>query len=91
MAESLSLPPQFSGWRVKVRDKEIGHPPHVHIGRRTAEWRFGLRERAFLDSQPDPREVPRELVEYLLAHRSELIAMWDRLYPNNPVGGTDDD
>jgi hypothetical protein len=76
---------------VKVRDKEIGHLPHAHIGRRTTEWRFGLREGAFLDGEPDPRGVPKELVEYVVAHLGEISAMWDRLYPHNPVGGSDDD
>jgi hypothetical protein len=91
MALSLPLPPEFSGWRVKVRDKEIGHAPHVHVGRKTTEWRFGLRERRFLDAEPDPRGVPKNLVRYLHAHIDELTAMWDQLYPNNPVGGSDDD
>lgn len=90
MAKSLDLEGNFPGWRVKVRDKEIGHPPHVHIGFKAVEWRFGLRSKWFLDSRPDPKDVPKGLVEFLLKSFDTLVTLWDSMYEDNPVGGAND-
>lgn len=73
------------GWKVKIQDKERLEPPHVTILFRTWKWRFGLREQDFLDRDPDPRQVPPEIVEHLRGHWSDYVSAWDRLYPRNPV------
>ena len=87
MAFELPLPAPFPAqdWKVKIRDKERAEPPHVTILHRRRAWRFGLRERAFLDDEPPPREVPREIVEAILAAYDWLCAEWNLLYPHNPV------
>jgi len=74
------------GWRVKIRDRERVEPPHVTILFKTKAWRWGLRERRFLDAEPDPGEVPQALVDHLSRILPELIAAWDKLYPDNKVG-----
>ena len=38
-----------------------------------------------MDRQPDPREVPRELVTFALQNLWLLAAEWDKLHPRNPV------
>jgi hypothetical protein len=90
MAYSLALSRRWSAerWKVKIRDKERVEPPHVSLIRGTRTWRFGLRSRIFLDKEPNPAEVPAELVQEILASWDELIAEWDAMYPENPVGIT---
>jgi hypothetical protein len=87
MARSFPLPARFArdGWRLKIRDRERVEPPHVTLLFRTRAWRFGLRERALLDRQPDHREVPAQLLEFIEHHMGELIEAWDELYPHNKV------
>ena len=87
MAFELALPPPFPAqdWKVKIRDKERAEPPHVTILHRKKAWRFGLRERAFLDGEPPPREVPFEILEAIHAAHDLLCAEWDLRYPHNPV------
>jgi hypothetical protein len=77
------------GWRVKIQDKERLESPHVTVLFKTRKWRFGLRELDFLDAVPDPRDVPKEIVQHLEANVESYTAGWDRLYPNNPVGSRD--
>jgi hypothetical protein len=88
MPYSLALSRRWSAerWKVKIRDKERVEPPHVSLIRGTRTWRLGLRSRSFLDKEPDPAEVPSELVQEILASWDELIAEWDAMYPENPVG-----
>lgn len=76
-------------WRVKIRDNERNEEPHVSVISKRATFRFGLRSRVFLDSTPDPRGVPKEIIELLLKHMDELTAEWDRMYPNNPVASAE--
>ena len=54
MAFRLPLPDPFParGWKVKIRDLERNEPPHATILWRQRAWRFGLRERTFLDDAP---------------------------------------
>ncbi len=77
-------------WQVKIRDREREEPPHVTILRRTKAWRVDLRTGKFLDRVPDPSEVPRALMEEIQGRWSELQQRWDEMYPENPVGSSED-
>jgi hypothetical protein len=74
-------------WKVKIRDKETREPPHVTIIRGTDAWRIDLRSRDFMDADPDPAEVPEELIELIMDETTweQLCDEWDKMYPNNPV------
>jgi hypothetical protein len=74
-------------WKVKIRDKEIREPPHVTIIRGTKAWRIDLRSREFIDANPDPADVPEELMQLITNATTwrQLCDEWDRMYPNNPV------
>lgn len=89
MACLFSVPVVFAqqGWKVKIRDRERTEPPHVTILFRTRAWRYGLRERAFLDRVPPPREVPAEVAGAIEAQLDHIRAVWDQMYPENPVEG----
>lgn len=93
MAFALRLSPPWpdQGWKIKIRDRERNEPPHVTFLRGTKCWRFGLREAQFLDKEPDPKEVPRELVDVVRNAMAELRAQWDSMYPHNPVQSREDD
>lgn len=54
-------------------------------------WRLSLRTRDFLDMDPDPNEVPSELVEEISGQWVELRRAWDEMYPENPVESDRDD
>ena len=87
MAFRLKLPQPWEsqGWKVKVRDRERVEPPHITIIFRRRAWRLGLRDGEFLDEEPDPSDVPTELVSWVREQHSELVRQWDRMYPENPV------
>jgi hypothetical protein len=86
MSYTLPLPaPLARHWTVKIRDRERVEPPHVTLLRGTRAWRLNLRTGAFMDDHPDPREVPKTLLEVVEARWAELCAAWDRMYPENPV------
>jgi hypothetical protein len=87
----LDEPLRSQGWKVKIRDKERVEEPHATIIRGKQVWRFGLRSRGFLDSEPDPRLVPLEVVDVILGAMEALHAEWDEAYPENPVGSEPDD
>jgi hypothetical protein len=91
--EQLQLPERLSaeGWKVKIRDREHGEPPHATVIRATTSWRWDLRSRQFMDRNPDPRDVPDELVRLLRAHHADLVRRWDATFPNNPVGLREDE
>jgi hypothetical protein len=71
--------------RVKIRDDERAEPPHVTILHRTRAWRLALRTGMFLDREPPPRDVPRELEDLVWGKRKQLRKKWDEMYPENPV------
>ena len=75
------------GWKVKIRDKERVEPPHVTVLKGKLSWRWGIRERAFLDKEPDPSGVNPEIVRYLnqAANAERLSRKWNEMYPENPV------
>lgn len=89
MPFDLRLPVIFrkARWKVKIREKESREPPHVTILRDVQAWRIDLRTGEFMDRQPDPSEVPPELVAHI--RRTEnwrvLCEQWDCKYPSNPV------
>jgi hypothetical protein len=92
MAFSLPLPPPFDaqGWKVKIRDRERSEPPHLTILHKRRAWRIDLRSGRFMDAEPDPREVPREVVEHIAKNSELLRTAWDDLYPENPVNSQED-
>lgn len=74
-------------WIVKIREKERVEPPHVTVIRKTKTWRWNLRDQKFMDKEPSPREVSKEVVKVLKKRRARLVKEWDKMYPHNPVGG----
>ena len=85
-----NIPPQFrnAGWRAKIREKERTEEPRVTLLRRTKSWRLSLRTGKFLDTEPDPSDVPEGLLDYVRnTQQWDLLRReWDRKYPENPVG-----
>jgi hypothetical protein len=93
MPFELPLPKRVARerWKVKIRDRERLEPPHVTILHKTRMWRFDLRSEIFLDREPDPADVPAEVVATIRAHLDELRREWDRMFPDNPVAREQDD
>jgi 2'-5' RNA ligase len=89
----LDLPARLKneGWRVKIRQKERVEPPHVTIIRKTEYWRYGLRTPGFLDTEPDPRSVPQEVIDTIKANLTLLREQWDQMYPHNPIASEAED
>jgi hypothetical protein len=85
----LRLPDRLrkAHWKVKIREKESREPPHVTIIRRTDAWRIDLRSGEFMDTKPDPAEVPEELVCLIETPENwqRLCDAWNEKYPANPV------
>lgn len=90
MPFDLPIPQQLqqAGWRVKIREKERVEEPHVTLIRKTQSWRLSLRTGGFLDSRPDPSDVPEQLLDFVRDpdQWSVLRSEWNRKYPQNPVG-----
>lgn len=92
MPFSLPLPKKLKVlWKIKIFDNEILEEPHVTILRKEEKWRYGLRRRGFLESEPDPAGVPQEIVDLIEVHYDELCRQWDLLFPTNPVASEDGD
>ena len=93
MPFALTLPEPWAsrGWKAKIRDRERLEPPHVTILQKTRAWRFDLRSATFLDREPDPKEVPEEIVTALRSSLELLRQEWDRIFPENPIFSTQDD
>lgn len=89
MPFDLELPASLrkQRWKVKIRERERLEPPHVTVIRGTRFWRYDLRDLRFLDEDPAPADVPRAIVDHVVAHLAELRVEWDRMYPENPTGG----
>jgi len=92
MAFSFPLPPPFDaqGWKLKIRDRERSEPPHVTILHKHRAWRLDLRSLRFLDREPDPAEVPRDIEKHILNNIDLLRKEWDEIYPENPVNSQED-
>lgn len=92
MAYSLKLPPQLEKqWAVKIRDRERVEPPHVTILRGKRAWRRDLRTGEFMDEEPDPKDVPEDLLKEVNDNWDVLCTKWDEMYPENPVHSEEDD
>jgi len=91
MAFNLKLPALLAKmrWKVKIRDKERVEEPHLTIIHKTKVWRIGLRDSRFLDGG-SWKDMPEGLQEAVEKDWEALCAAWDRMYPNNPVQGNDD-
>jgi hypothetical protein len=91
MAHVLELPDEWrtQGWKVKIRDDERNETPHATFLRKRQAWRLSLRAGAFMDSDPDPARVPRELLDHVWSRRADLHRAWDAIYPENPVFSQD--
>ena len=87
MPETVRLPDPWEGrgWRLKIYDREIREPPHATLIHRTGKWRWDLRRQRFMDREPSSRLVPQELAESIRKVHEQLVAAWDRRYPDNPV------
>lgn len=78
-------------WKVKIFDKENREPPHLTIVRGTEKWRIDLRKWAFMDRHPPPRDVDEGVIAAIEDNWALLCAEWDRIHPDNPVGGGEDE
>ncbi len=87
MPYALPLPPHWSaqGWKVKIYDNERLEPPHVTILFRDLHWRFDLRDRRYLDRDPDPADIPAAIEDAVMSNVDLLSAEWNRMHPDNPV------
>lgn len=74
-------------WKVKIQDKERLEPPHVSILRKMVKWRINLRTGQFLDNEPNPKDVPDELLNIIFEDEywRDICAEWDAMYPDNPI------
>jgi hypothetical protein len=91
VAFNLPLPDDLrkARWKVKIRDKETREPPHVTIIRGTDAWRIDLRTGDFMDTKPDPSDVPGEITDLIEDSWEQLCEEWDAMYPDNPVAGAE--
>ncbi len=90
-ALTLPEPAASRGWKAKIRDRERLEPPHVTILHKTRAWRFDLRSGTFLDREPDPKDIPEEVVGAVRSNLEVLRQEWDRMFPENLVFSTEDD
>ena len=92
MAFSMPLPAPLpaQGWKVKIRDRERNEPPHATVLHKTRAWRFDLRAGEFLDDDPDPSDVPNELIDEIERNIDLLRREWDARYPENPVASEEE-
>lgn len=80
-----------AGWKVKIRERETREPPHLTILRRTQAWRVDLRTGEFMDTRPDPNDVPAEIITLIKVPDTWTLicSARDQKYPKNPVHETD--
>ena len=93
MVYLLPLPKDLKarGWKIKIRNLERTEEPHVTILWKTYSWRYNIRRCGFMDREPDPREVPADVVAHIEKHMKKLHEEWDRKHPHNPIGWRDRD
>lgn len=87
----LSQPLRKAGWKVKIHDFERLEPPHVTIYRKMRRWRLSLRTGAFLDLGDKWSQIERGVREAVEGGWTTLQDEWDRIHPDNPVQGQEDD
>ncbi len=80
-----------AGWKVKIHDFERLEPPHVTIYRKQRKWRLSLRDGAFLDPGDKWSQIDEEVREAIEAAWTALRVEWDEMFPDNPVGGNEND
>jgi len=86
MPYDLPLPPKLAKrWRVKIYDSERLEPPHVTVVKGRTSWRINLRTREFMDNQPPPREVHKDVIQAVRDHWRRLQQEWNQIHPDNPV------
>jgi hypothetical protein len=44
-----------------------------------------------MNRDPDPHDVPDEILKLLALHDGDLARMWDETHPDNPVGPREED
>ena len=90
MPFTLRLPKSLAKmrWKVKIRDKERVEDPHVTIIRGANVYRVCLRDERFMDGG-SWKDIPEALQEIVRANWERLRTAWDRMYPHNPVGGSE--
>ena len=76
-------------WKVKIRNLERTEDPHITILWKTKSWRYNIRETGFMDNEPDPRQVPDEVVEHIENKLDTLRTEWDKKHPENPIDSGD--
>lgn len=93
MSHDVKIPRRLAhqGWKVKIRENERNEPPHVSVLRKTDAWRDGLRERKFLDADPEPRRVDDSLVAFIELNVNDICKAWDAKYPENSVRSKEND
>ena len=91
MVYLLPLPKHLrvQGWKIKIRNLERTEDPHVAILWKTYSWRYNIRRSGFMDREPDPREVPIDVVAHIQEHMKKLQEEWDKKHPHNPIGSRD--
>lgn len=93
MPAQLLLSDKFATqrWKIKIYDNERLEPSHATVIRGHRAWRWNLRSRRFMNRDPDPRDVPGEIRDLLLAQHADLVRLWDLTHPGNPVATTEDE
>jgi len=96
MPYNLRLSGRWRGtWVVKIYDNERLEPPHVTIRNKDDTWRVDLRTCKFMDDDPPPHKVPKDLCDEIIDRWETLRKAWDEMFPTNKVNpdtkGEDDD
>jgi hypothetical protein len=88
MPYELPLPDPWpsQGWRAKIFDREGAEEPHVTVMNGVLAWRVSLRRSVCIDPKPPARQLPRALLDIVLANLPVLVAEWDARFGKfNPV------
>jgi hypothetical protein len=86
MPYDLPLPSSLAtSWRVKIYDAERLEPPHVSIVKGHESWRINLRTRGFMDKEPAPKAVHKDVIKVIQENWQLLQQEWNRIHPDNPV------
>jgi hypothetical protein len=87
----LSQPLRQAGWKVKIHDLERLEPPHATIYCKMRKWRLSLRTGTFLDLGDKWSQIEDGVREAIEGAWTTLQREWDRIHPDNPVQGQEDD
>ena len=87
----LSKSHRQAGWKAKIHDLERLEPPHVTIYFRMRKWRLSLRTATFLDRGDKWSQIEKGVREAIEGAWTTLQTEWDRIHPDNPVQGQEDD